>query len=190
MKKRWKTPSANFTPSRLFLYYNQRLIEGTVDSDSGSSLRSAMKVAQSVGCPHETFWPYDTTKFKVRPPGQTYYDSKFHKIQSYQSVAQTHDSVCSVLASGYPIVFGFAAFQSLESQETAKSGVIPMPGAKEEMIGGHAVLLVGYEEATKLFILRNSWGSDWGMAGYATMPYDYVLNADMADDFWTAQTIF
>ena len=190
MKKWWKTPTANFIPSRLFLYYNQRVIEGTVGVDAGSSLRTAMKVVQSVGCPHESFWGYDTSKFTTKPPGSVYFDAKSHKLKSYQSINQDHDSICSMLASGYPIVFGFAAFEELETSQVAQSGVIPMPGSSSESIGGHAIALAGYDEPSKLFLIRNSWGAGWGKSGYATMPYDYVLSGDLAADFWTAHTIF
>lgn len=189
MMKNWRTPSANFTPSRLFIYYNERVLEGTVDQDSGASLRDGMKVINQVGAPHETFWSYNEKKFAVKPTGNVYADARIHKFSAYMSVGQNHDAICSVLASGYPVVFGFSAYDALESDTVAKSGVLPMPSASDKPIGGHACLIVGYDDNARVFIIRNSWSAAWGIGGYFSMPYDYVLNNDLADDFWSSQSI-
>ena len=90
------------------------------------------------------------------------------------------------LAEGFPFVFGFTVYNGFESDAVAKSGVLNMPGPDERMVGGHAVMAVGYDNTQRRFIVRNSWDTDWGMKGYFTMPYDYLdLNSGLADDFWT-----
>ena len=91
----------------------------------------------------------------------------------------------SCLADGFPFVFGFTVYESFESQSVAKTGVVPMPKPKEKVMGGHAVIGVGYNDAQKRFIVRNSWGQGWGMKGYFTIPYAYLGNKNLSDDFWT-----
>jgi C1A family cysteine protease len=93
------------------------------------------------------------------------------------------------LASGYPFVFGFTVYESFESQQVAQSGVLSMPAAGETIVGGHAVLAVGYDDSKNAFIIRNSWGDGWGLAGYFYMPYAYLLDNNLSDDFWTIRTV-
>jgi C1A family cysteine protease len=89
------------------------------------------------------------------------------------------------LAEGFPFVFGFTVYESFESQQVARTGVVEMPGRGERVMGGHAVLAVGYRDSEKRFTVRNSWGAGWAMKGYFTMPYDYLPNPNLAEDFWT-----
>jgi C1A family cysteine protease len=91
----------------------------------------------------------------------------------------------SCLAEGYPFVFGFTVYAAFESDAVAKSGVLHMPGKKEKVKGGHAVMAVGYNDSQKRFLIRNSWDTDWGMKGYFTMPYAYLTDRNLSDDFWT-----
>ena len=90
-----------------------------------------------------------------------------------------------LLASGYPFVFGFSVYTEFENDTAAKTGEINMPGPKEKLLGGHAVVAVGYDDSTQRFIVRNSWGSWWGIKGYFTMPYAYLTDSNLYDDFWT-----
>jgi C1A family cysteine protease len=89
------------------------------------------------------------------------------------------------MADGFPFVFGFTVYDSFESDQVAKTGILNMPKPDEPEVGGHAVMGVGYDDAKKRLLVRNSWGADWGMKGYFTMPYDYVASRDLSDDFWT-----
>ena len=88
------------------------------------------------------------------------------------------------LAHGYPFVFGFQVYESFESPDVARTGEVPLPGTGEQTLGGHAVLAVGYDDATARFLVRNSWGAEWGQAGYFTMPYPYLTERNLASDFW------
>ena len=179
----------DFIPSRLFIYYNERVIEGTVSTDSGAQIRDGIKsVAKQGACP-EPDWPYDITKFTVRPPRTDYSEALHDRAASYSRLVQNTNLLKGCLASGYPFVFGFTVYESFESQEVARSGVVPMPSSREQVLGGHAVLAVGYDDSTQRFIVRNSWGTGWGMSGYFTMPYQYVTDSNLADDLWTIRLI-
>lgn len=179
----------SFTPSRLFIYYNERVIEGTVESDSGAMIRDGVKsVAKQGVCP-ETQWKYDIGKFKAKPPKKCYEDAMGHQLLTYQRVARTLGQLKGCLAAGFPFVFGFAVYESFESSAVRKTGTVPMPGAREEFLGGHAVLAVGYLERRQRFIVRNSWGGRWGNEGYFTMPYPYLLQESLSADFWTLRVV-
>ena len=91
------------------------------------------------------------------------------------------------LASGFPFVFGFTVYESFESNAVASSGIVPMPAPNEKIVGGHAVVLVGYNDAVDRFRVRNSWGTRWGQKGYFEMPYLYVTSGSLASDFWVVQ---
>ncbi|HZW32727.1 MAG TPA: C1 family peptidase [Isosphaeraceae bacterium] len=186
---RMKQKLDDFTPSRLFIYYNERVLEGTVASDSGAQLRDGIKsVATQGDCP-ETEWPYDISKFADAPPQSCYRDARKYKAVQYQSVTQNLADMQGCLASGYPFVFGFTAYESFESDAVAQTGNLPMPKSGEPIVGGHAVLAVGYDNDDRVFIVRNSWGEDWGDAGYFYMSYAYLLDDNLADDFWTIRLV-
>jgi C1A family cysteine protease len=168
--------------SRLFIYYNERVLIHTADTDSGAMLRDGIKTLKNDGVCPESAWPYQIVKFSKKPTAKCYTDAKSHRIKSYYRL-EIHSDRLACLADGYPFVFGFAVYESLETVRVAATGVVPMPGKKEKMLGGHAVLAVGFDQKTKRFLFRNSWGKEWGRNGYGTIPFDYV--EALADDFWT-----
>jgi len=178
-----------FAPSRLFIYYNERVIEGTVGSDAGAQIRDGIKSVVKTGVCSEVTWPYRITKFKLKPTAKAYKEAALHQAVSYARIARSLSVMKACLASGFPFVFGFSVYESFESASVAKSGVLDMPAADEQLLGGHAVLCVGYDDASQRFIVRNSWGAAWGQAGYFTIPYAYLLNETLSDDFWTIRTV-
>jgi len=191
-----------FAPSRLFIYYNEREIEGHVNSDSGAQIRDGIKSVAILGVCPEDEWPYDDTpavsdggpfppgaRDGEKPSAQCYQDALNNRVTTYRRVQRDPDQMRGCLAAGYPFVFGFTVYESFESREVADSGVVPMPQPGEQVLGGHAVLAVGYDDSTQRFTVRNSWGTDWGQAGYCTMPYAYLTTRGMASDFWTTRVV-
>jgi C1A family cysteine protease len=178
-----------FIPSRLFIYYNERVIEGTVNSDSGAMLRDGLKSVGNQGACPEDMWPYDITKFQDQPTQECYQVALQHRAIVYQRVVRDLNQMKGCLASGYPFVFGFTVYESFESQQVAQDGHVPMPQPNEQELGGHAVLAVGYDDTNQWFIVRNSWGENWGMKGYFTLPYAYLTSRGLSSDFWTIRTV-
>ena len=193
---------ADFMPSRLFIYYNERDIEGTVGTDSGAMLRDGVKCVSKLGVCDENQWPYDDQHPKIdggpwpggaragkKPSADCYTAALDHTATSYQRVVRSLSQLKGCLAEGYPFVFGFTVYDSFMSDDVAGTGVVPMPQAGESVQGGHAVLAIGYDDATQRFEVRNSWGPAWGDDGYFTMPYAYLTQANLSSDFWTIRAV-
>ena len=179
-----------WVPSRLFIYYNERAMEGTINEDAGAQIRDGIKCINTLGVCPETEWPYDMEKFAIKPLLECYTTAKEHPSVLYHSVNQDQHSIEQALASGFPVVFGFTVYEKFESEEVASTGILPMlDDEKQECMGGHAVLCVGYDRIKQLFLVRNSWGEEWGQAGYFWMPYEYMLNENLAHDFWVIQSV-
>jgi C1A family cysteine protease len=184
-----------FMPSRLFSYYNERAMENTVNEDAGAMIRDGIKsVAKQGVCP-EKLWPYDPSPFPPnphltkKPTVSCYKKALKHTAVQYQRVPRNLSQMKGCLAAGYPFVLGFTVYESFESNEVARTGEVPMPSPREGVVGGHAVLAVGYDDRANAFRMRNSWGTTWGMKGYFTMPYAYLLDENLSDDFWQITSI-
>lgn len=172
-------------PSRLFMYYNQRVIDGTVMSDSGASFRDGIKSLNETGSCQELLWGYDRD-FREKPKDECYTEAKKHIITQYRRIDSLYN-LKACLAEGNPVAFGFAVYESFQSQAVAKTGFVPMPRVGEQMLGGHAVFAVGYDDALGCLIVKNSWGAAWADQGYCYMPYGFVTDR-LADDFWSITT--
>jgi C1A family cysteine protease len=178
----------DFMPSRLFIYYNERAAEGTVTSDSGAMIRTGIKVVARQGVCHEALWLYDVDRFALKPPVGCYEEAAGHLVTSYQRVPRSLPQLRGCLAAGHPVVFGFSVFSSFEGPQVAETGIASLPGQDDELLGGHAVLAVGYDDKTRMFLVRNSWGESWGQAGYFEMPYEYLTDPGLSSDFWAINT--
>ncbi|NGZ08287.1 MAG: peptidase [Nitrospira sp. LK70] len=174
--------------SRLFIYYNERAMEGTIGEDAGAMIRDGVKSLLKLGVCTEKHWPYKIARFTKKPSSACYKQARDHQVTSYHRVIGLQQ-MKQCLAEGYPFVFGFSVYESFESLQVAKTGRLNLPKPSEKQVGGHAVLTVGYDEQTERMLVRNSWGADWGIEGYFTMPYDYLSNDNLADDFWTLRAI-
>jgi C1A family cysteine protease len=169
-------------PSPLFLYYNERWIEGTINEDAGAVIRDGFKALKKWGICQEPLHPYIPEKFNVKPSESSYVNALLHQTGDYQAVPQTLCDMQQALATGHLVVGGIQVYENLETDAVDESGNIPMPEGNE--IGGHCIALHGYDNKRKQFLLVNSWSNTWGRKGFGTIPYDYWLNPDLASDFW------
>ncbi|TAK83722.1 MAG: peptidase [Aquabacterium sp.] len=182
--------AAPWTPSRLFLYYNERALEGDVPADAGACIHDGITSLNTKGVCSESSWPYDVSSFATQPPAACYSEALRHKSQTYVSLTQTLDNLKACLSSGYAFVFGVVVYSSFESEHVATTGIVPMPDAtNDKPIGGHAMMCVGYDDAKQMFLVRNSWGSGWGLNGYCWMPYAYLTSPELTNDVWCVSKI-
>ncbi len=181
--------AAVFMPSRLFIYYNERVIENTVNNDNGAQIRDGIKTVNKQGVCPEPSWPYNISEFAQKPHANCYNEALKHQVLSYQRVVRDINQMKGCLADGYPFVFGFTVYESFEGSAVAKTGILNLPKKTEKVVGGHAVLAVGYDDTGKRFVVRNSWGANWGQKGYFTMPFEYLLNENLSDDLWTIRLV-
>lgn len=171
--------------SRLFVYYNQRLWADCVRDDAGAAIAVGIRVLARLGVPTEKSWPYDRNLFAVQPPEDVYREASQLRTTDWWSVGLDPRAVRGCLAAGFPVVFGTRCTESF--MRAPASGVLPMPDAGQSANwrhGRHALLLAGYDDARQLFVVRNSWGRDWGDRGYGYMPYAWVLNPQWTHSCW------
>lgn len=175
--------------SRLYIYYFERVLMGTVNYDSGAYIRDGIKATNKFGASLERLWPYNISQFRTQPIREAINDGAKRKVTLYERI-DNFDGCINALANGYPVIFGFLVYSSFLSANVAKTGRMPYPNiSRESMLGGHAVLMVGYDIQKSVFIVRNSWGSRWGDKGYFYMPFDVVKNSRMSFDFWIIKQV-
>lgn len=172
-----------YNPSRMFLYYNTRVLQGTQHYDSGSSIRLAFHSLLHDGIAPEYTYPYNIIRFTKRPSPTAYKRALSHQALQYLSLNQDPHTLNSCIASGFPFVFGFSVYESFYDPNPYKN----LPSYNEALIGGHAVLCVGYTPTH--YIIRNSWGSNYGDQGHFYLPIHYVVNPYLSADFWTLRQV-
>ncbi|HEY5585301.1 MAG TPA: C1 family peptidase [Ruminiclostridium sp.] len=182
--------------SRMFLYYTERAFEGKASKDVGASLRDTCKSIYKVGVCEETYMPYNPEKYRLLPSRLAILNAKKYKITAYKSLSSLDEIMQNIAFRQQPVLLGMDVYESFESDVVAKTGVMQMPQKNEKILGGHAVLVVGYKDIVKhqgksgkyqlqpgYLIVRNSWGDKWGDKGYFYMPFDYV-RPDYTFDYW------
>ncbi|MFN8340842.1 MAG: C1 family peptidase [Cyclobacteriaceae bacterium] len=176
-------------PSRLFIYYNQRATFQSTQSDSGAGFRNGLKSLCKQGVCPENMWPYEPHRFADRPANSCFTEAQRHLAITYHRLPRKLTAFKACLAENRPFTCGFVAYETFESESVASTGKLGMPKKGEALVGGHAAVIVGYEEKTKRFLARNSWGKDWGTQGYFTLPYEYLLNEQLSNDFWVMSVL-
>jgi len=182
---------STFTGSRLFLYFNERMVENDIDNDSGATLYSGVECLKKYGVCPESRYPYIISRFTKPPPALVYKEALKHKLIKAENLPSDLISMKNALASGFPFVVGIAIYSEFESDLVASTGMVPMPKANSRPLGGHAVLVVGYDDRTKLFKVRNSWGRGWGIkgSGYFFLPYAYLDDPSLSSDLWVISSV-
>jgi hypothetical protein len=171
--------------SRMFVYFNTRRMRGQVMFDTGAQIREAMASLLAFGACREEIWPYNPMLFAMEPPPVAYNDAALHEAIQYARVNGGQGTI-TALAQGLPVVFGTAIPQRC-FEEAVRDGVVPMLTPEEldrPRQGGHAMLIVGYDNRDRVFIVRNSWGESWGDHGYCYIPYDVIDACSPAEEFW------
>jgi C1A family cysteine protease len=178
----------DFKPSRLFIYYNERVIEHTVKKDAGAIIRDGFKVIgkgdKGVGVCSEDLWPYITSKFACKPSKKCFSEALKDLAIEYSALENNPAQLKGCLADGHPFVFGFTVYSNF--MNIGSDGIMPLSEGSIE--GGHAVMCVGYDDSRQVYIIRNSWGMDWGDKGYFYMPYEY-MHGNLCSDFWTIRKV-
>jgi len=189
----------SFFGSRLFLYYNERVIENSVKYDNGAYIHDGIFSMEKTGLCAETDWPYIISKFAQKPPTQAYTNALKHKVITAYTVTQTISNMKSLLVSGTPFIIGFMCYASFVSKTALATGLIPMPpvNKQDKIIGGHSVLVVAYDDTIQCpgappgaWLCRNSWGTNiyGNLKGYFWLPYNYLTNPNLSSDNWYLST--
>ena len=174
-------------PSRLYLYWNTRVnIEHSpANEDTGVCIRDVCKALKKYHACSEEIWPYDIEKFSQAPPLDAYKHAELHKQIKYYAVPLNLEAIKHAIFQGNPVIIGIQLFDSFMSEEVARTGMVPMPDkASDQIIGGHAMNMIGWNDETQRFIVQNSWG-EWADHGYCYIPYAYILDPELGDDYWT-----
>jgi len=174
-----------YKPSRLFLYYNVRMLDNNIPNDDGSTLTQGINALIRYGVCSESNWPYIIPKFAIKPTNVSYTEGLKHQVISASRVLQTLDSLKGCLISGKPFVVGIYVYESFMSNTVSRTGNVPLPNVNtEQLLGGHAIICIGYNDTRKVWIMKNSWGPNWGDNGYFYLPFSYLLNTSLSGDVW------
>jgi hypothetical protein len=172
--------SARF--SFIFVYYNQRVLQGSLHCNLGASIGDGLYTLSHRGVCTDDEWPVNFHEFEKKPYKSCYEDALGNRISAYYQLDRDIKQMKACLSEGHPFIFGFSAS---DSTRNAPNGDIPIPGDDDSSIFGHAVVAVGYDDEKQLFNIRNSWGNAWGNNGYGTIPYSYLTEEGFSRDFWT-----
>ncbi len=179
-----------FLASALFQYWNERSFEGTTDKDSGATIADAIRALKQFGIAPDADWDYSdyAQRYLLKPSDQAFVDAKKHMDLDnigHAEIVQSAEAIKTALISKHAVIIGISVYESFMSPLTAKTGLVRMPNTvTEKLLGGHALLVVGYDDENKWYVVKNSWGEKWGDQGYCYIPYGYMHNAAFTSEIW------
>lgn len=180
----------DFIASALFQYYNERILEGTTEEDSGASIADAIRALKIYGIAPDADWSYENyqTKFKEEPTKQAYQDAKNHKDLDnigHAQIPNDPDTIKTAILQNHAVIIGIRVYESFMSRSVATTGFVPVPDiTTEKPVGGHALLITGYDNDNKWYEVKNSWGENWGDQGYCYIPYNIIHNSYLTPEIW------
>jgi C1A family cysteine protease len=173
-------------PSRLALYFNGRAARGWQNQDSGACIVDVVKSTFKLGVADEKLYPYQTSKYKLKPPASVYANALLHQTLQYRKVDNSkEENIIAALADNNPVVFGSTLYEGFDK---LTDNTMPAPDLKASVVGGHCQIIVGWDASRKAFLVRNSWGKSFGDGGYWWIPSVYLTDLSLADDFWCLVT--
>jgi Papain family cysteine protease len=182
LQRKRRQPSLELSP--LYVYYNSRVLANHVAEDSGVRINLAVASVVGQGACEERLWPYDVKKFGERPPETAFTDGDQRGDAAAQFArVSTNDEIMQVLSQGMPVTFA-SWFSGPEMNTAATSGKMDVFTTKRSSDGGHAMVIVGYDEDQKLWLVRNSWGADFGEKGYLWIPFESMTAYTNSYCFW------
>jgi C1A family cysteine protease len=177
------------SPSRLFIYFNERVLAGVAGTNSPVSLRDGYRTVSKLGACPEAMWPYLVRRFRRRPTPSCYRSALRRRAIAYYRIRRAIGQLRACLAEGFPFVLALAVHRSATERRVRRTGILPVPTARDRFLGGHAILAVGYDHPRRLIIFRNSWGAGWGERGYGYLPYRFIQSPALTWDFWTMRRV-
>jgi C1A family cysteine protease len=166
------------TTSKLFLYYNSRSLK---TQDTGARIDTTILSAIYQGIPIEKYWPYTTSNWKVKPPIEAYNNALNFRINKAYKLDSK--DITKALSNGYPVIIGCAIFNQFYSLNK-EDYYLQLPSEKEKSVDQHSMIIAGHNNKTKLYLVNNSWGKEWGLNGTCYIPYDYIHNKKLTMAFW------
>jgi C1A family cysteine protease len=188
---------SNIDLSALFIYYCERMLDGTISQDSGANIRDGIKALAQYGACEEAIWPYVVSAFASAPPRNAFINALQFEALTYENLDSnglpvTEQALKDALMADHPVVYGQDLYACFEGPQTAATGIVQMPQPSEQYLGGHCTVITGWDDNYKglgpFYEVANSWGSSWGDQGYFWMPRAYIQSR-LASDFWVLPTI-
>lgn len=188
-------PDKSFEPSRLYVYYKERLLENPSGpiTDSGAFVGDAYNWVSRHGVCPESVWPYDINKVNDAPPSSADDEAVAHEVKGFLDISidsNLTNSIAWCLLQNKPVMMAFGVYSSF--MKIGSDGLCPVPNpvsyedfndSVDPYYGGHEVAIIGFDDDKQLYTVANSWGVGWGCNGFFFMPYSFVNNSNLVYGF-------